>query len=142
MPADEQQELLVFFQRAIEYSDRLMQIIEDNLDVAEELPPATEVEAVGFLSQFQDLEPDFYNQLKDALTTQIDYRLSEEAYSMARQTDLLRRQDEIVRDYEELHRDAALVDFLKTDFYYDAAIFEWRALMLALAREGSDRREY
>lgn len=142
MSDDQEKILLGFFERAVEYSDRMLQIIEENLDVAEELPPETDAEATDFLSQFQDLEPDLYEELKETLTSNPDYRLSPEAYSNARQADLLARQDEIVRDYEELHRDTALVEFLKTDFYYDAAIFEWRALMLVLEREQSSPTQH
>jgi hypothetical protein len=137
MSQDEQEMLMGFFQRALEYGDRMMQIIEENLDVAEELPPGTDAEASDFLSQFQDLDPDFYAELKDTLMSKPDYRLSPEAYSNAREADLLARQDEILREYDELHRDAAFVEFLKTDFYYDAAVFEWRALMLVLERDPS-----
>jgi hypothetical protein len=136
MTPEEEQKLLNYFQRAVEYSERLTQIIEQNLDIAEELPLNTKEEASAMLAQYQDLDSEFYENLLKKLTTEPDYHLTEEAYSKARKADLLRRRDEILRDYEELHQDTELVQFLKTDFYYEVATFEWRALMMVL--QGQD----
>ena len=141
MPPEEAQRLLKYFQRAVEYSERLIQIIEQNLDIAEELPPHTKEEASAMLAQYQDLDREFYENLVKKLTTKPNYELSEEAYSKARKADLLRRRDEILRDYEELHHDTELVQFLKTDFYYEAATFEWRALMMVLQSQDSNDTE-
>jgi len=141
MTLEEDQKLLIFFQRAVEYSERLVQIIEQNLDIAEELPPNTKEDASALLAQYQDLDREFYEDLLKKLMTEPNYHLDEEAYSKARKADLLRRRDEILREYEELHQDAELVQFLKTDFYYEVATFEWRALMMVLQGQDSNDTE-
>ena len=113
----------------------MAQIIQDNLDIAEELPPNTDEEASALLAPYQDLDSEFHEMLLKELKNEPDYRLTEEVYSKAREADLLQRKDEILREYEDLHRDTELVQFLKSDFYYEAATFEWCALMLVLKRQ-------
>ena len=84
------------------------------------------------LAKYQDLDPDFRRSLLEKVTTQPDYTLSVEAYAERKKNDLLRRRENILCEYEQLHKNTDLVNFLKSGFYYEAAIFEWRALMLVL----------
>lgn len=138
MPVEEEKKALEFFRRAVEYSERLAEIIKQNLDIAEELPPTTKEDASAILAPYQDLDREFYEGLLKKLLTKPNYHLAEEVYAQARRADLLGRRDEILRDYEELHQDTELVQFLKTDFYYEAATFEWRALMIVLESQNSN----
>ena len=132
MTAEKEPSQLNFLEKAVEYSERLMQLTKENLDIAEQLPPSTEVEAIAMLAEYQDLDSDFRRSLLEKFTTEPNYRLSVEAYAERKGDDLLCRREEILSEYAQLHKNTDLVNFLKTGFYYDAAIFKWRALMLVL----------
>ena len=123
-----------FFERAVEYCERLLQIMRENPDIGEELPPSTKEEVLAILAPYQDIDPDFRQSLFELCTSEPDRRFTVEAYAERKTDDLLRRKEEIIFDYDQLHEDTDLVAFLKTDFYYEAAIFEWQALMLVLRR--------
>lgn len=132
MTAEKEWRQLSFFDKAVEYCERFVQLAKENLDIAEKLPPSTEQEAIAMLAEYQDLDADFRQSLLEKLTSQPDYILTVEVYAEHKRDDLLRRREEILGEYENLHENTELVSFLKTGFYYEAATFEWRALMLVL----------
>lgn len=102
MTAKKEQRQSNFFEKAVEYSERLMQLTEENLDIAEQLPPSTKDEAIAMLAEYQDINPDFRRSLLEKVTTQLDYTLSVEAYAERKKDDLLRRRENILCEYEQL----------------------------------------